>query len=267
MTLCEGENWAIKTLLHLQSSSTDSVHALRDMLCEAIQTKYGHRRNIKPVPVLGPNNKVYMSPDELTTHKQKKTSDHAKAPVSPDNSANNSIGSASDDSRDELKLDLTCCVCESAVFCPWNPIVECADCKAGYHKECHDPEIMEDVSDPRVVWYCCNCSKAMQSKPKSMPSLPLLNSNKTSSSSSSSGKQSSGTRRSNSPPVSLPSSSYTSSKSSSFGGKRPSSNKLSVLSSGSTKPHNPKINIISADRRLQIMKKKAARKHDKRSTK
>ncbi|KAF6217166.1 hypothetical protein GE061_001520 [Apolygus lucorum] len=227
---------------------------MREMLCEAIQAKYGTRR-LKPVPLSGPTC-AYAAVDESLTDKQKKT-EHHKPPIADENT-NNSNDSGTDCS-DDMEMDMSCCVCKSVMFHGWNPIVECAECHACYHKECHDPEIMEDISDPRVVWYCRNCNKALQSKTKSLPPITIPNSSKTV---TSSGKHSNSTNRSNSPPVAT-----SFSNKSSFGGKRTLHNKLSVLSSSSGKLHNPKINIISADRRLQIMKKRAARKQDKRSNK
>lgn len=36
---------------------------------------------------------------------------------------------------------------------PRNRLVECSDCHMLYHQECHKPPILENVNDPRLVWY------------------------------------------------------------------------------------------------------------------
>lgn len=40
-----------------------------------------------------------------------------------------------------------------------------------YHQECHKPPITKkDMSDPRLVWYCCKCNKSVKKVGKPMAS-------------------------------------------------------------------------------------------------
>ncbi|KAL1130178.1 hypothetical protein AAG570_013116 [Ranatra chinensis] len=139
---------------------------------------------------------------------------------------------------------------------PRNRLIECSECHCLYHQECHVPNITDmDVNDPRVVWYCVNCSKSV-AKPKSAvnPGVPA-------SSNKSTYKTSSTTPRASQPSPVL------SFGSKPFGGLSGSSKKQTASSNKSApntgKPSAPN-NIISADRRLQIMKKRAAKKQEKR---
>ena len=59
-----------------------------------------------------------------------------------------------------LEDDLTCIVCKGMDVGARNRLVECVDCHALYHQECHNPPIQDAQIDvPRLVWYCANCLK------------------------------------------------------------------------------------------------------------
>lgn len=46
---------------------------------------------------------------------------------------------------------------------PRNRLVECQECHALYHQECHKPPVTDqDVNDPRLVWYCAKCTKSLK---------------------------------------------------------------------------------------------------------
>lgn len=46
-----------------------------------------------------------------------------------------------------------------------NRLVECSECHLLYHQECHKPPITEnEINDPRLVWYCSECTKKNQEK-------------------------------------------------------------------------------------------------------
>lgn len=157
---------------------------------------------------------------------------------------------------DLLKDDLMCVVCRQMVVGANNQLLECIDCHSLYHQDCHNPVITsKDVEGGQ--WICANCKeikKAAKAEAKSHRS------------SSSSGYKSSSSKGGSS-------SSKTSSSSSKHGSSNGSGGKHSSSSSHSSSntlvlsrnPGTPNINIISADKRIQIMKKKAASKiHEKR---
>lgn len=59
-----------------------------------------------------------------------------------------------------LEDDLTCVVCKGMDVGARNRLVECVECHSLYHQECHTPHIVDtQFDDPRLVWYCSNCSK------------------------------------------------------------------------------------------------------------
>ncbi|XP_049532276.1 integrator complex subunit 12-like [Anopheles darlingi] len=110
--------------------------------------------------------------------------------------------------EDKLKEleDLMCVECRRMDVSARNRLVECADCHALYHQECHKPNISEaDANDEENAWYCTLCrTKSTISKPTASPlvlPLPVATSpttvvtssgTKSSSSSSSSHSKSSG---------------------------------------------------------------------------
>ncbi|KAK5648717.1 hypothetical protein RI129_003609 [Pyrocoelia pectoralis] len=165
---------------------------------------------------------------------------------------------SSSDNELELDLfneDLMCIVCNGMDVAARNRLLECSDCHSLYHQECHHPPV--NSSDADGTWTCQNCkdvSKCLKATPPSSPSqistasatiVPntsnSTNTSKTTSKSSSNSHQK--------PPV------------------------VPKVHFNITKPAKPafsnvknsvNVNIISADRRLQIMKKKAAKMHEKR---
>lgn len=162
--------------------------------------------------------------------------------------------------EDHLKEleDLMCVVCRRMDVSARNRLVECADCHSLYHQECHKPQISEaDANDQENSWYCTICkTKIQNSKSSSSTSSPA----KSSSSSSSTYMKS---KSHESSPSNSSSSRHRSSSSSK------SSSKVSPPTDGGNgnssdkEKDKPKpgvtTNIISADKRLQIMKKKAAK--------
>lgn len=53
--------------------------------------------------------------------------------------------------------------CRSFDVFPRNRLVECQECHALYHQECHKPPVTDqDVNDPRLVWYCAKCAKSLK---------------------------------------------------------------------------------------------------------
>ncbi|KAK9497916.1 hypothetical protein O3M35_003815 [Rhynocoris fuscipes] len=258
----EIEPWAMKTLLLLQSRSEDAPYKLREMLVETIQQKYGGRRTWRPVP---PVPRSWLA--EFRAKKQLNQDGdefmrrvvHSESPVprSPDSNVSESSDSSSDESKgimiEMVEDELSCIVCNEVGGNPYD-LVECAECHSHYHKECHSPPISDrDVSDPRVVWYCRRCAKTIRvTIPSSLSSLKHA-AKTISVKSTTHGVLSS-------PPI----------VSKHFGGSYGTPSKKINVSKLATnivqlKGHSPTINIISADKRLQIMKKKAARKQDKRS--
>ncbi|PVD37834.1 hypothetical protein C0Q70_00436 [Pomacea canaliculata] len=62
-----------------------------------------------------------------------------------------------------IGLGISCEVCRQFDVSSGNQLVECQECHALYHQECHKPPVTEqDVNDPRFVWYCNKCSRSMK---------------------------------------------------------------------------------------------------------
>lgn len=134
---------------------------------------------------------------------------------------------------DLLKEDLMCIICKGMDVAAKNRLLECSDCHSLYHQECHRPVVTTEEAD--TTWFCLNCKEVKKAK------IGHSHSSKDSKSSSKSS-----------------SSSYKSSKSSS---SYKSSDKYGSKSSSSNSESR---NLMSADKRIQNMKKKAAKIHDKR---
>lgn len=63
----------------------------------------------------------------------------------------------------EIMDEINCTVCKSFDVFPRNRLVECQECHALYHQECHKPPVTDqDVNDPRLVWYCAKCTKTLK---------------------------------------------------------------------------------------------------------
>lgn len=172
-----------------------------------------------------------------------------------------------------------CVVCRRMDVSVRNRLVECSECHSLYHQECHKPPISEaEANEQENVWNCTLCkslavplakpvtasSSPARSSPYSMSDsrseLKKSNKNYESSSSSSS---SNGSRKSKTKSSSKPSKPSKSS-SKSIVPVTPEKKCSSPISSSSSKDKDkssvmPNITIISADKRLQNMKKKAAK--------
>ena len=59
--------------------------------------------------------------------------------------------------------DLACVVCKNMDYKPGNQLVECQECHSLYHQSCHKPPATDpDVLDPRTIWNCSKCTKNMK---------------------------------------------------------------------------------------------------------
>jgi integrator complex subunit 12 len=59
--------------------------------------------------------------------------------------------------------DLHCVVCKTILNKPGNQLVECQECHSLYHQSCHKPPATDpDVLDPRTIWFCSSCTKNMR---------------------------------------------------------------------------------------------------------
>lgn len=156
-------------------------------------------------------------------------------------------GQIEDSSLKELE-ELFCATCGDVHTSLRNQLVECCDCHLLYHQDCHKPVILE--ADAKSDWQCSKCRS----------SLPVSESVLTSSSSSSSSPTVFATMKTTSSSSSPHSSSSSKSgggghrKSGGGGGSSGSTSKSSKSGSGSGSS-----NILSADKRLANMKKKAAK--------
>lgn len=59
--------------------------------------------------------------------------------------------------------DCTCYICKSFNQENGNKLMECHTCQNLYHQECHIPMVSdEEAADPRLVWNCSDCSKTIK---------------------------------------------------------------------------------------------------------
>lgn len=199
--------------------------------------------------------------------------------------------------------DLVCVVCRRIDLSAKNQLIECTKCNALYHQECHTPKISDsELSNGQESSWCCNACKptklktivAGSSPSKSTYSSPSSGSSSSSSSpvssalqanstsvittvasvtteATSSSSSSSSSKRHHDKEHSKSSSSrhhHHSSSSSSSSKHEKSSSSRTSSSSNSGKPVTPHVNIISAaDKRIQNMKKKAAKTHESKRKK
>ncbi|KAL0281680.1 UNVERIFIED_CONTAM: hypothetical protein PYX00_002593 [Menopon gallinae] len=307
-----------KALKLLHSNSKDSADQIMQLLEDIIEQKYGGTKslNLKCGTLVSEDaTKIFDSqknarlsrgsspvqavaavtqPSEKSSRDSTPLSEPVSSRTSPD----------VDDGDLALEIfedDLNCTVCKGMSVGARNRLVECSDCHSLYHQECHKPPISEnDINDPRVVWYCSDCTKKNQekvqtkvkalhqesshkkAKTENIPEKSSLfkRSEKSSSSNNSANShskntgtglghlaaalQGSGKHISSSSAASSGTSGGTSSKSSASlnYSKNPGSPNPKPQASSVSAPAN----IIAADKRLQNMKKKAAAKmQEKRS--
>lgn len=203
--------------------------------------------------------------------------------------------------------DLACVICRRIDLSAKNRLIECSKCTSLYHQECHSPQIKDSdlINGQELSWCCSNCKvkRFKSSHSTGSPSKSNNSSSPTSSSSSNSDViilgSSSGNFGSHSSSSSSKrdkehgSSSSSKSKSSSSRhhshhhssshhsskherSSEKNSEKSSSSSSGgggasssssSKNSVTPNIHIISADKRLQNMKKKAAKSQESKRKK
>ncbi|KAK3869484.1 hypothetical protein Pcinc_025205 [Petrolisthes cinctipes] len=224
---------------------------------------------------------------------------HTPSPTPSIKSESSSRSRKSDESESDTEMndlameimdEINCTVCKSFEVSPRNRLVECQECHTLYHQECHKPPVTDqDVNDPRLMWYCAKCTKSLKKQ------TALLSSSGSGSRSSGSGSMSSTggsgggkaagaphTRPAPSPTkgLNLPRPSPFTNLSSASGrnlgsnnsgggnngnNNKPASSSTSSSSSssaaGKLSAPNP---IISAEKRMQQMKKKAAKMAEKR---
>ncbi|XP_034253005.1 integrator complex subunit 12-like isoform X2 [Thrips palmi] len=251
----------------LFSDEPDSADQMRAMLDDALKQKYGtHKALTSVLP------KTLMFEESSS----KDTSPSPSQAENMEDLDSEESNNSPDDELNELNIleeDLLCVVCRQMMQGDGNRLVECQECHELYHQECHQPPINEaeiPVNDPRLAWYCADCkktlNKAISTIKSNKPVVSILNSSHPSplpKSSTSGGnppftsskfftasviKQSS-----NGPSKSTGKSSSLSSSS----GSGVSTSKL-IKAPNSSKGPMQNINMITADKRLQMMKKKAA---------
>uniref|UniRef100_A0A8D8LRY4 Integrator complex subunit 12 n=2 Tax=Cacopsylla melanoneura TaxID=428564 RepID=A0A8D8LRY4_9HEMI len=285
VSIIELDDKLVKALKIMNNGYPNAAEQLKLLLDEAIKEKYGASR--KPVSVLSKLTSSSSSSskklsggnlsDEHGIKKPKSLPDSKMSkllskhtPSSPGSPPLISIpeddidmksdesSQASSDSRGSPGLEIVddynkCFVCKNK-RCgsgSGNKLIECAECHSSYHQECHTPPISDtDAADPRLIWYCVQCMRTMNKK-TSATSLSSKSTSKSSSSGSGSKSTSSSGYYNNS---SSSSSKYSSSTSKS--GSSSSSSSKPVSGSGATTSSS----LISADKRIQFMKKRAASK-------
>jgi len=122
--------------------------------------------------------------DDEIQRKKKPISDEKRSTKNKDDDSNES----DDDDNDEIKsksaesqvnpssttrdmdefaieLGLVCNKCKVLTEEKDNRLVECHECTLKYHQKCHKPPVSTaDISDPRCLWYCSKCRKALNKR-------------------------------------------------------------------------------------------------------
>ncbi|CAK1553702.1 unnamed protein product [Leptosia nina] len=223
-------------LKYLHSSASDSTEQLRLTLDDTIRQTYGSSKTLgNTLPKKYINEEKTSSPSR-SKHKSDKVSSSAKTIPIPQQSPQQiqipeREGDVMDDGElafDLLQEDLTCVVCRQIAVQAGNRLVECDACHALYHQDCHKPVISDN--DMSLGWQCSSCltSQGFPYGTKAIPKSPTRITEATT-------------------PVKITTS--------------------GTASSPPSKVVTPNINIISADKRIQIMKKKAAKQHEKKKSK
>ncbi|XP_013141430.1 PREDICTED: integrator complex subunit 12 [Papilio polytes] len=225
-------------LKYLHSSAPDSTEQLRLTFDDVLAQIYGSSKTLGNVLP-----KKYLAEEKMeSTSRSKHKSDKSRTvPIAQQSPQQIQIPEREDDDGSVmdgelafnlLEEDLTCAVCRQIAVQAGNRLVECDACHALYHQDCHKPVISDN--DMGTGWQCASCLSSQ--------GFAAGYSSKTSSSSKSPSHASGSTT-----PVKISSS--------------------SSASSSPSKIVTPNINIITADKRLQIMKKKAAKQHEKKKSK
>lgn len=228
---------SLHSIDHLISGEPSSLQL---MLEEAIMVKTGSRKDLSAL---------------VTSIRQ--TSDAYKNLTSRIEENKTTSSSDNELELDLLKEDLMCIVCNAMDVGAKNRLLECTDCHSLYHQECHRPIVSAEEADG--VWVCQSC--------KDVKKIKLESSNGGAGrSSGGSSKSNSSNYRSSGSVISGPSNYKNSSSKNSSGSSHKTSDKNSSGSKSSSSRSSavPNINVISADKRIQSMKKKAAKLHEKR---
>lgn len=201
------------------------------MLCNTLNKKYLAEEQ-PPPPI--------VSSDDSNSMEVAGYAEHALLTSAPDQQQ------IEDSSLKELE-ELFCATCGDVHTSFRNQLVECSDCHLLYHQECHTPAIND--ADAQSDWQCSKC----RSSPLPLESSSVLTSSSSSSSSPTVFAQS--TKTSSSSSGSSKSASHR--KSGSGGGS--TSKSSSSSKSGGSGGGSSSSGLISADKRLANMKKKAAK--------
>lgn len=247
----------------LFSDEPDSAEQMRAMLDDALKQKYGTHKALTSVL---PKNLLL---EESSAKDNSPSPSHAEnvEDLLDSEESNNSP----DDELNELNIleeDLLCVVCRQMMQGDGNRLVECQECHGLYHQECHQPPINEaeiPLNDPRLAWYCSDCkkklNKVISTIKSNKPVVALANSNNppiSSKTSTSGGKPSFTSSKSFATSVMKTSNAPTKSSSPSSSSGSASSTAKLTKSPNSSKGSMQTINMMTADKRLQMMKKKAA---------
>lgn len=227
----------------LHSNDNTSAEKLRLAIDEIIGQKYGPTKLLSSIL-----SKKYLNEETNAVGSNLVPIKRPKIEKKPrEREIEEPVESVEDEHLKELE-DLFCKNCKRMDVSARNRLVECSDCHSLYHQECHQPPISEsDANDQENSWYCFTCKEKQVSKASSTNSSPA----KSSSSSSTS-------------------SSYTKNYESSSSSSKKSKDKTAIpittttttTTTAASTTSTPSINIVSADKRIQNMKKKAAqRKH------
>ncbi|XP_047364093.1 integrator complex subunit 12 isoform X1 [Vespa velutina] len=244
----------------LHSTNKDSAEQLRALLDEIIKQKYGpskmlsnvlHKKYMMEEPVLSDHSSSSSSKKSKSSSKHSSKSSKNSSPVNlPARDTPPEIIQSDDTLALEiLEDDLTCVICKGMDVGARNRLVECVECHSLYHQECHVPHILDSQIDvPRLVWYCSNCTKSQAPKERSSPKTVIESKSKEQKKPNSSSKHSEKYK----------------SSSNNVNQSQPINRNSFPSGIGGGPKIIPNIHIISADRRLKDMMKKA--KQEKRST-
>ncbi|XP_045482298.1 integrator complex subunit 12 [Harmonia axyridis] len=249
----------IKCIGYLYSGDSltkENATALQSFLEESIKNKYGITKDFRHIV------SNCIKPECIDRVEEYKPVIN----IYEDSKASNSDNELE---LDLLKEDLMCVVCDGMDVAAKNQLLECSHCHALYHQDCHDPIVTSQ--DSFESWVCSTCKEISKktiiysapsnnATPSTPQSVPLVTSSNLKLTISKSHRHSSSSDNYKS------SSDKSSSGNSSSSSKSSSSTMLKSHSGGSSSSRNitPNINIISADKRIQNMKKKAAKLQEKR---
>ncbi|XP_065573014.1 integrator complex subunit 12-like isoform X2 [Artemia franciscana] len=266
-----------KALVLLHSKSKDSAEQMKALLEDFLRLKTGKEVKVKlpvnpPAKLIAKTGGIPVVDQELKRKSEKNEDlfdvplslrDNKRLKLDESSTKKATVAEEADDLVSEI-MDFACLVCKGLDVSSGNQLVECRECSALYHQECHKPPISEQDVLAFTCTACLRSPKKLGQKTSGASGIKPSKSDAMSSiSTSSSGKDLS--YKKSEKDKSSSSSKSSSSYSSKVGPHSPSSKSSSSgKSSKSLKSSSSSVTstgfLQDADKRLQMLKKKAATK-------